>query len=161
MKLVTYLTSKERIYYNLSEQLEHLNLGVLLIESESSSAPCPNKISAPFFLSLFDSVWSLSTCLVSSPVLLQHPVVYPPDSHFQLKVDTYWIHTEVQWSCHLYLYLLIFTSSVRFLWRNASNSDINIHNLCQVSLFSASLLFPHICIQSLPSCSDNIELETN
>lgn len=68
MKLVTHLTSKERIYYNLSLQLKHLDLSVLLIDSESPM--CSNKI-CPFLCAF---VWFLSTWLLSSPVLLQHLV---------------------------------------------------------------------------------------
>lgn len=43
MKPVTHLTSEERIYYYLSEQLEDLNVGALM-ESESQAALCPNNI---------------------------------------------------------------------------------------------------------------------
>lgn len=89
MKLVTHLTSTERIYYKLSEQQERLNLGAPLIESESSLALCPNKISVPFSLSLFDLCPPLFSMLLLCFTLMS-------SLFLQLKVDTYRIYIEVQ-----------------------------------------------------------------
>lgn len=66
MKLATHLTSKERIYDNL----EHLNLVVTLIQSESQHR-AKTKHFLPFSLSL--TLFDLCP-LLFSPISLQHPI---------------------------------------------------------------------------------------
>lgn len=100
---------------HLSAQLEHLNLGELLLESESSSALCPNKISVLLFLSLFDCLISvhlspLLSCFIAPSCLFFLSVFFPPSAHFHLKVDTCRIYAEVQKSCPLEAYLFNFQS---------------------------------------------------
>lgn len=97
MKLATHLTSKERIYDNL----EHLNLVVTLIQSESQHR-AKTKHFLPFSLSL--TLFDLCPLLFSSlPFHYSIPsfLSFSLSSSlwltgFQLKVDTYRIYTKVQ-----------------------------------------------------------------
>lgn len=95
MKLVTHLTSKERMYCKLSEQLEHLNLGCghkvwVMVSAQTQCLP---------------PTVSVGLCLISvhlSSLLFHYSIlsslsfsIFPPSAHFKLKIDAYWNHTPL------------------------------------------------------------------